>query len=102
MVTVAFRNRATRVRLSRAGPRPPDVRPHAEEPLNVQRIVRTVPDRVAYATQHSRAPSNPGRWSQSPRVPPRVLSLLIVVLDNTVLNVALKTIQQDLGATQSS
>lgn len=29
-----------------------------------------------------------------------VLSLLVVVLDNTVLNVALKTIQQDLGATQ--
>ena len=30
-----------------------------------------------------------------------VLSLLVVVIDNTVLNVALKTIQQDLGATQS-
>nr|WP_216853782.1 MFS transporter [Phytoactinopolyspora halotolerans] len=30
-----------------------------------------------------------------------VISLLVVVLDNTVLNVALKTIQQDLGATQS-
>jgi EmrB/QacA subfamily drug resistance transporter len=30
-----------------------------------------------------------------------VLSLLVVVLDNTILNVALKTIQQDLGATQS-
>ena len=30
-----------------------------------------------------------------------VLSLMVVVLDNTVLNVALKTIQQDLGATQS-
>ena len=30
-----------------------------------------------------------------------VLSLLIVVLDNTILNVALKTIQQDLAATQS-
>jgi len=30
-----------------------------------------------------------------------VLSLLIVVLDNTILNVALKTIQQDLEATQS-
>ena len=29
------------------------------------------------------------------------MSLLVVVLDNTVLNVALKTIQQDLGATQS-
>ena len=30
-----------------------------------------------------------------------VLSLLVVVLDNTILNVALKTIQQDLAATQS-
>jgi EmrB/QacA subfamily drug resistance transporter len=30
-----------------------------------------------------------------------VVSLLVVVLDNTVLNVALKTIQQDLAATQS-
>lgn len=30
-----------------------------------------------------------------------VVSLLVVVLDNTILNVALKTIQQDLGATQN-
>lgn len=30
-----------------------------------------------------------------------VVSLLVVVLDNTVLNVALKTLQEDLGATQS-
>jgi len=30
-----------------------------------------------------------------------VLSLLIVVLDNSILNVALKTIQEELGATQS-
>ena len=30
-----------------------------------------------------------------------VVSLLVVVLDNTVLNVALKRIQEDLGATQS-
>lgn len=30
-----------------------------------------------------------------------VVSLLVVVLDNTVLNVALKVIQEDLGATQS-
>ncbi|HEY3201935.1 MAG TPA: MFS transporter, partial [Actinomycetes bacterium] len=30
-----------------------------------------------------------------------VVSLLVVVLDNTVLNVALKTIQEDLGASQS-
>ncbi|HEX3733431.1 MAG TPA: MFS transporter [Mycobacteriales bacterium] len=30
-----------------------------------------------------------------------VLALLVVILDNTILNVALKTIQQDLGASQS-
>ena len=30
-----------------------------------------------------------------------VVSLLVVVLDNTILNVALKTIQLDLSATQS-
>ncbi|MFI5958240.1 MFS transporter [Cryptosporangium sp. NPDC051539] len=30
-----------------------------------------------------------------------VVCLLVVILDNTILNVALKTIQQDLGATQS-
>jgi EmrB/QacA subfamily drug resistance transporter len=31
-----------------------------------------------------------------------VICLLVVILDNTILNVALKTIQQDLGASQSS
>jgi EmrB/QacA subfamily drug resistance transporter len=30
-----------------------------------------------------------------------ILSLMVVILDNTILNVALKTIQLDLGATQS-
>ncbi|MGH3546382.1 MAG: MFS transporter [Mycobacteriales bacterium] len=30
-----------------------------------------------------------------------VLCLLVVILDNTILNVALKTLQEDLGATQS-
>src|SRR5262249_25480671 len=30
-----------------------------------------------------------------------VICLLVVILDNTILNVALKTIQQDLNATQS-
>ena len=30
-----------------------------------------------------------------------VISLLVVILDNTILNVALKTIQEDLGATQA-
>ena len=40
----------------------------------------------------------PRRWAALSVL---VVSLLVVVLDNTVLNVALKTIQQDLGATQS-
>lgn len=40
----------------------------------------------------------PHRWQALAAL---VVSLLVVVLDNTVLNVALKTIQQDLGATQS-
>ena len=30
-----------------------------------------------------------------------VICLLVVILDNTILNVALKTIQQDLDASQS-
>ncbi len=40
----------------------------------------------------------PHRWRALAAL---VVSLLVVVLDNTVLNVALKTIQDDLGATQS-
>ena len=40
----------------------------------------------------------PHRWRALAAL---VVSLLVVVLDNTVLNVALKTIQEDLGATQS-
>jgi len=40
----------------------------------------------------------PRRWQALAAL---VVSLLVVVLDNTVLNVALKTIQEDLGATQS-
>jgi len=39
----------------------------------------------------------PNRWKALAVL---VVSLVIVVLDNTVLNVALKTIQDDLGATQ--
>ncbi|HEX6887340.1 MAG TPA: MFS transporter [Candidatus Nanopelagicales bacterium] len=39
----------------------------------------------------------PHRWRALAAL---VVSLLVVVLDNTVLNVALKTIQEDLGATQ--
>jgi MFS transporter, DHA2 family, multidrug resistance protein len=41
---------------------------------------------------------HPRRWAILPVL---VVSLLVVVLDNTVLNVALKTIQDDLGASQS-
>lgn len=40
---------------------------------------------------------HPRRWSILAVV---VISLLVVVLDNTVLNIALPTIQNDLGATQ--
>jgi EmrB/QacA subfamily drug resistance transporter len=40
---------------------------------------------------------NPHRWKILAVL---VVSLLVVVLDNTILNVALKTIQEDLGATQ--
>jgi len=42
--------------------------------------------------------ANPRRWAILGVL---VVSLLIVVLDNTVLNIALPTIQRDLGATQS-
>ncbi len=41
---------------------------------------------------------NPQRWRILSVL---VVSLVVVILDNTVLNVALKTIQIDLGATQS-
>ena len=41
---------------------------------------------------------HPRRWSILAVL---VVSLLVVVLDNTVLNIALPTIQRDLGATQS-
>jgi MFS transporter, DHA2 family, multidrug resistance protein len=41
---------------------------------------------------------HPRRWAILPVL---VVSLLVVVLDNTVLNVALKTIQEDLDASQS-
>jgi EmrB/QacA subfamily drug resistance transporter len=41
---------------------------------------------------------NPRRWQILAVL---VVSLLVVVLDNTILNVALKTIQQDLAADQS-
>lgn len=54
-------------------------------------------------------PDAPAGWSTSGEGHPRrwailgvlVVSLLVVVLDNTVLNIALPTIQQDLAASQS-
>jgi EmrB/QacA subfamily drug resistance transporter len=54
---------------------------------------------VAVSTENSIDPSvHDRRWWILGTL---VLSLLVVVLDNTILNVALKTIQQDLDATQS-
>jgi EmrB/QacA subfamily drug resistance transporter len=49
-------------------------------------------------SQHVVADVNPRRWIILSII---VLGLLIVVLDNTVLNVALPSIQRDLNATQS-
>ncbi|MGB8022244.1 MAG: MFS transporter [Candidatus Nanopelagicales bacterium] len=48
--------------------------------------------------RHDRSGVTPHRWRALGAL---VVSLLVVVLDNTVLNVALKTIQVELGATQS-
>jgi EmrB/QacA subfamily drug resistance transporter len=47
---------------------------------------------------HENHPGHPRRWQILAVL---VVSLMVVVLDNTVLNVALKTIQEDLGATQN-
>jgi len=44
------------------------------------------------------AGSYPQRWKALAVL---VVGLLVVILDNTILNVALKTIQEDLGATQN-
>ena len=55
----------------------------------------TTPSPAAPMTSDVAAPH---RWRALAAL---VVSLLVVVLDNTVLNVALKTIQEDLGATQS-
>ena len=44
------------------------------------------------------AEGHPRRWAILSVL---VVSLLVVVLDNTILNIALPTIQRDLGATQS-
>lgn len=53
------------------------------------------PDGDAWMTSGE---GHPRRWSILAVL---VVSLLVVVLDNTVLNIALPTIQADLGATQS-
>jgi len=60
----------------------------------------------AHAAQRARASKD---WAPTAEGHPRrwtilsvlVVSLLVVVLDNTVLNIALPTIQRDLGASQS-
>jgi EmrB/QacA subfamily drug resistance transporter len=56
------------------------------------------PSTGSVAAQATTENVNPNRWKILAVL---VVSLLVVVLDNTVLNVALKTIQEDLGATQS-
>jgi len=63
-------------------------------------------DAEAHAAQAQRASKD---WVPTPEGHPKrwailgvlVVSLLVVVLDNTVLNIALPTIQRDLNATQS-
>jgi MFS transporter, DHA2 family, multidrug resistance protein len=59
--------------------------------LRIERSARTV-GAVNKQTVHSR------RWVILGVL---VISLLVVILDNTILNVALKTIQDDLGASQA-
>jgi MFS transporter, DHA2 family, multidrug resistance protein len=65
--------------------------------------VEDMPDDPASADAQTAIPSNfpdghPRRWAILAVL---VTSLLVVVLDNTILNVALKTIQLSLSATQS-
>ena len=50
------------------------------------------------ASQSVTAGMYPQRWKALTVL---VIGLLVVILDNTILNVALKTIQEDLGATQN-
>jgi DHA2 family multidrug resistance protein-like MFS transporter len=57
-----------------------------------------MPDDRSAASTQAGPHGSPHRWRALAAL---VVSLLVVVLDNTVLNVALKTIQADLGATQS-
>ena len=67
----------------------------------------TPDSKQAGGPSHGAMPTAAGIAAQGEAYPQRwkalsvlVVSILVVVLDNTVLNVALKTIQDDLGATQ--
>jgi len=62
-----------------------------KDPVTPPTTVSEQPDWMTSGEGH------PRRWSILAVV---VVSLLVVVLDNTVLNIALPTIQKDLGATQ--
>ena len=55
-------------------------------------------DRLSKAAWTTSGEGHPRRWAILAVL---VTSLLVVVLDNTILNIALPTIQRDLGATQS-
>ena len=56
------------------------------------------PSTGSVASQSATAGMYPQRWKALTVL---VIGLLVVILDNTILNVALKTIQEDLGATQN-
>ncbi|CAM3932821.1 MFS transporter [Smaragdicoccus niigatensis] len=60
-------------------------------------MTQTLPEHP-HTVDHHATGGHPRRWAILAVL---VVSLLVVVLDNTVLNVALKTIQVDLDATQS-
>ncbi len=70
--------------------------PESTEPKDSNAVAShgAMPDSAAIAAQGT---AYPNRWKALSVL---VVSILVVVLDNTVLNVALKTIQDDLGATQ--
>jgi len=79
----------------------------AEDPSASDPVPAAVPDAVPDAIPAAGSPGVPGppeeeghprRWAILGVL---VVSLLIVVLDNTVLNIALPTIQRDLHASQS-
>ncbi len=58
----------------------------------------TAPSTGSVAAQSVTAGMYPQRWRALSVL---VIGLLVVILDNTILNVALKTIQEDLGASQN-